>query len=191
LKRSLILVTVTVLALGSLAQAKGFGSHVSLGAGIEGIFPGSTFTRTQAENSNGLDSATQSTTNSVGVVGSFRFDFGGHSAFDFSVTGNRSSEVSELVSGGSALAPGRVQTNNLEFIGSYVFRLPSTKRFKPYFLVGGGMVNFRPLENGYVILGNDVPQSQSKAAFAYGFGADFYFNDHWGMRLQFRSPPYR
>jgi opacity protein-like surface antigen len=180
-----LLIFVTVLVLGGLAQAQGFSSHVSLAAGIQGVFPGSTFTREKAELSNGLNAASQSTTNAVGGVGSFRFDFGDHSAFDFSVTANRSSEVTENISGGAGQFPTRVQSNNLEFIGSYIFRLPSTERFKPYFLVGGGMVHFRPLENGYTTAG--VPKSETKATFAYGFGADFYFNESWGMRLQYRG----
>jgi len=183
LKRSLIF--VTVLALGGLAQAQGFGSRISLAAGIEGIFPGSTFTREEANLSNGLNAASQSTTNSVGGVGTVRFDFGEHSAFDFSVTFNRSSEVSEIISGGSGQFPTRVQSNNIEFIGTYVYRLPSTERFHPYFLVGGGMVHFRPLDDGFTTAG--VPSSMTKGAFAYGFGADVMFGDSWGMRLQYRG----
>jgi len=180
LKRSLIF--VTVLALGGLAQAQGFGSRISLAAGIEGVFPGSTFTREEANLSNGLNAASQSTTNSVGGVGTVRFDFGEHSAFDFSVTFNRSSEVSEIISGGSGQFPTRVQSNNIEFIGTYVYRLPSTERFHPYFLVGGGMVHFRPLDDGFTTAG--VPSSMTKGAFAYGFGPAIRWNLFDGGRVR-------
>jgi opacity protein-like surface antigen len=179
LKRTLIL--VSILALGGLAQAQGFLSHLSVAAGGEGIIPASTSTR----DTNGLNVTTQTTKKSLGGIGSARLEFGSHSAFDFSVTANRSSESnSKIVSGVPAL-PDYVKSNNLEFIGSYIFRLPSTEKFKPYFLIGGGMVHFNPIQNGYSL--SEVPKAQTKAAFAYGFGADMNFNDSWGMRLQYRG----
>ena len=177
MKRKLIF--ITVLALGSMAHAQGFLSNLSLGVGGQGIFPGSTFTRSTAE-VNSSNATTQSTTNSIGALGDARYDFGRHSAIDLSLTVNRNTEYSQYFGGYLA----GVQTNNIEVIGSYIVRLPSKEHLKPYALIGGGMVRFSPNNNFSSGL---VPTSQMKPAFAYGFGADLPFNEHWAVRLQYRG----
>jgi len=179
LKAKLIL--ITVLALGAMAHAQGFASHISIGVGLQGIFPGATF----KEDDINITNSTQSTTNSVGALGSLRFDFGHHSALDISVTVNRNTErfVLNTLSGGGIVS--RVQTNNAEIIGSFIFRLPSSDFVKPYALLGGGAVRFSP-NNAFTVLGA-VPQVDTKPAFAYGFGADFPFGDHLALRLQYRG----
>ncbi len=172
------LILVTVLAFGSMAHAQGFLSNVSIGVGLEGIFPAATTTK-GTSNITGFPT-TQNTTNSVGVVGDARYDFGRHSALEASVTFNRNSEIfnntSQLVT--------RAQTNNLEIIGNYIFRLPSNERVKPYALFGGGVVHFGP-NNDFNTIGS--PASETKVAFDYGFGSDFKINDHWAVRLQYRG----
>lgn len=178
MKRKLIF--VTILALGSMAHAQGFLSNLSIGAGGEGIFPGSSFSRSAAINSFGSNNTTESTSNSIGGLGDVRYDFGRHSAFDISVTVNRSTEYSEFAAESIVF----VQTNNFEVIGSYIIRLPAKEHLKPYFLLGGGMVHFSPNNNLSTGL---VPSSQFKPAFAYGFGTDLPFNDHWAVRLQYRG----
>jgi opacity protein-like surface antigen len=117
----------------------------------------------------------------VGALGSARFDFGRHSAFDIAVTVNRDSELFYYGEFGSFT---RVQTNNAEIIGSYVFRLPSRPHVKPYAMLGGGVVRFSP-NSAFTTAG--VPQVQTKPTFAYGFGVDFPFNEHWALRLQYRG----
>jgi opacity protein-like surface antigen len=177
LKSKLIL--ITVLAFGAMAHAQDFVSKLSFSAGFQGVFPGSTFTKSQAETF-GLPN-TQDTTKSVGAVGSARLDFGHHSAIEIAVTVNRNSE---LFYNGETTAFTRVQTNNAEIIGSYVFRLPSNPHVKPYATIGGGAVRFSP-NTAFTTAG--VPQTDTKPAFAYGFGADFPFNEHWALRLQYRG----
>ena len=78
----------------------------------------------------------------------------------------------------------RVQTNNAELIGSYVFRLPSIERVKPYALFGGGLIRFSPNNNFTTGL---TPSTETKPAFAYGFGTDFKVSEHWALRLQYRG----
>jgi opacity protein-like surface antigen len=175
------LILVTVLAFGSMAHAQGFLSNLSVGAGFEGVFPGSTFTKSVVENNTSLPD-TQATTNSVGYVGDARYDFGRHSALDLSGTFNRSSE---LFYNGESTGLTRVQSNNTEFIGAYIFRLPSNLHVKPYALIGGGIVHFSPVSNGFTTEG--TPQSDNKPAFAYGFGIDFKASDHFSVRLQYRG----
>jgi opacity protein-like surface antigen len=177
LKHKLIL--ITVLALGSMAHAQGFLSNLSLGAGLQGVFPSSTFTRSLAE-ANSPNVGSQAASNSVGGVGDVRYDFGRHSAFDISVTFNRNTEYYYP----SSQFLNFVQTNNIEVIGSYIIRLPAREHLKPYALIGGGEVRFSPNNNFSTGL---APSSQMKPAFAYGFGTDLKFNDHWAVRLQYRG----
>ena len=175
------LLLITVLALSAMAHAQGFASHFSIGVGLQGIFPAATFNNDEVNHT----SSTQSTTNSVGAIGSLRVDFGHHSALDISVTVNRNTE--RFWNSGSFGTGGfltRVQTNNAEIIGSYVFRLPSAEHVKPYALIGGGAVRFSP-NDAFTTAG--VPQADTKAAFAYGFGFDFPFGDHLALRLQYRG----
>ena len=110
-----------------------------------------------------------------------RYDFGRHSAFDLSVTVNRNTEYLPIF---RRVPSPVIQTNNIEVIGSYIIRLPSKEHLKPYALIGGGMVHFSPNNNFSSGL---IPSSQMKPAFAYGFGTDLPFSDHWAVRLQYRG----
>jgi opacity protein-like surface antigen len=182
LKHKLIL--ITVLALGSMAHAQGFLSNLSLGAGMQGVFPSTTINKSAvANNLSVVPNGIQSTTNSAGYVGDARYDFGRHSALDVSITYTRNSEVFFNNSFGSISFPERKPTNELEIIGSYIVRLPSREHVKPYALIGGGVVHFSP-RNNYTGL---TPSTQMKLAFAYGFGTDVKVNDHWAVRLQYRG----
>jgi opacity protein-like surface antigen len=177
------LILITVLAFGGMAHAQGFVSRLSIGGGFQGIFPATTFTKGTAETSGVAN--TQATTNSVGAIADARYDFGRHSALDVSLTVNRNSELFLATSFTSSGFTERVQTNNIEFIGSYIFRLPSNEHVKPYALIGGGMVHFSP--NGTHFTTGAVPSTDSKPAFAYGFGTDFRMSDHLALRLQYRG----
>jgi opacity protein-like surface antigen len=175
---------ITVLAFGGMAHAQGFASNLSIGAGFEGIFPAATFTKSTAEINGAAN--TQATTNSVGIVADARYDFGHHSALDFSFSLNRNSELFLQSASGNFNSSflERVQTNNAELIGTYIFRLPSNEKVKPYALLGGGIVRFSPNNNFNTTLS---PSTQSKPAFAYGFGTDFKVSERWAIRLQYRG----
>ena len=137
------LLLITVLAFGGMAHAQGFMSNFSVGAGFEGIFPAATFTKSAAEISAAIRTP-RTTTKSVGVVADARYDFGHHSALDFSFT--HQSQYRNLLKTQLRTVT-RVQTNNAEMIGTYIFRLPSNEKVKPYVLLGGGMVRFSPNNN--------------------------------------------
>ncbi|MDR3762882.1 MAG: outer membrane beta-barrel protein [Acidobacteriota bacterium] len=169
---------VFLLGLATMAQAQGPLSNLSIGIGLEGIFPAATFNKTPYNE--GTYPTTQSATKSVGGVADARYNFGRHSALDFSFTLNRNTEYFANTYGTVT----HVQTNNGEYIGSYVARMPGTERMKPYFLVGGGMVHFSP-NSAYNTSGS--PSGSSKAAFAYGFGTDIRLSDSWGLRIQYRG----
>lgn len=173
------LVLVAVLAFGSMAQAQSKLSNLSIGVGFEGIFPAATFNKA-AVNSGSFPS-TQSSTNAVGAVADARYDFGRHSAVDLAFTVDRNSEV---FFNGNGENTSRVQSNNLEVIGTYIFRLPSNDRVKPYALFGGGIVRFSPNNNFST---GGAPAASSKPAFAYGFGTDFPISPRLAIRLQYRG----
>jgi opacity protein-like surface antigen len=175
------LILITVLAFGSLAHAQGILSNISIAAGGEGVFPSATVDRASYIAGNGFSPAAQSTTNSIGGVVDARYDFGRHSAVGAAVSFNRSAEVFFAPDSG---ALSRIHSNNIEIIGTYIFRLPSNERVKPYAMFGGGMVRFAPV-SGYQA--NGIPQTEMKPAFAYGFGSDFKLTDHFSLRLQYRG----
>jgi opacity protein-like surface antigen len=172
------LILVTILAFGSMAHAQSILSNLSIGAGFEGIFPAATFNKVPI--TSGSFPTTQSTTNSVGAVADVRYDFGKHSAVGIAATFNRNSEI--FFSSFQAVT--RVQSNNAEVIGSYIFRLPSNQKVKPYAMFGGGMVRFAP-NNNFTTGG--TPSTSMKPAFEYGFGTDLNINPRWAVRLQYRG----
>lgn len=163
-----------------MAYAQGFTSNISVGLGFEGIFPASTFTKavTEANLENG---GTQTTTESVGIVADGRYDFGRHSALGVAVTVNRNSQIFYNNDGQGITS---VKSNNGELIGTYIFRLPSNERVKPYAMFGGGLIRFSPVNQGFTTA---TPQADTKPAFAYGFGTDIKVSDHLAVRLQYRG----
>jgi opacity protein-like surface antigen len=167
-----------MFAFASMAYAQGPLSNLSIGVGLQGVFPAATFDKTPYNE--GSYPTTQSSTKSVGYVGDARYNFGRHSALDASFTWNRNTEYFANTYG----TVYHVQTNNGEIIGAYVVRLPGTERLKPFMLAGGGLVRFSP-NNDYNTAGK--PSASSKAAFAYGFGTDVRLSDSWGIRLQYRG----
>jgi opacity protein-like surface antigen len=175
------LILVTVLAFAGMAHAQGIMSNISIGAGVEGIFPAGTFTKGITEN-NFASGGTQATTDSVGGTVDARYDFGRHSAFGVAATYNRNSE---LFFNNNGEVPNRVKTNDTELIGTYIFRLPSNEKVKPYAMFGGGMVIFSPVTGGFST--GSTPSTDTKPAFAYGFGTDLKVSEHFAIRLQYRG----
>lgn len=174
------LILIAVLAFGGMAHAQGILSNLSIGAGFEGIFPAATVTNVPSNPSEG---STQSSTNSVGAMADVRYDFGRHSAVGVAVTVNRNTEKF-INNANDNPVQSRIQTNNAEVIGTYIFRLPSNERVKPYAMFGGGMIRFSP-NNNFTTGGQ--PATETKPAFAYGFGTDFSLTSHWALRLQYRG----
>lgn len=177
MRRKLILITMLALA-SVLAHAQGFVSNLSVGFGVEGVFPASTINHSVST----YYATGERTSLSVGYVGDARYEFGRHSAIEASYTFNRSTANYYNLNTGAATF---VQSDNHEMLGNYVYRLPSTENFKPFFLVGGGLVRFQPDSMQYST--GDTPSAETKAAFSYGFGSDFRVSDHWGLRIQYRG----
>jgi len=82
-----------------------------------------------------------------------------------------------------------VQLNVNQVMGALVAILPSTARFEPYVLAGTGALIFDPTGNE----GGFVPgaETQSKAAFVYGGGANYHVFPHVSLRLEYRGFAYK
>jgi outer membrane immunogenic protein len=87
------------------------------------------------------------------------------------------------------LAFSGIQSNGHQFTGDLVFKVPSPVRFKinPYLLAGGGALVFSPTDNS-LLTGVDT---QAKAAFVYGGGADFSLSRHFSLRGEYRGLVYK
>jgi len=120
---------------------------------------------------NGVD---QGATNSGGVVASYRFFFNSHHGLE--------ANYGYALNTQSYIAPAGtlgVKAHSHEVSGAYVFRLP-VKRFSPFVLAGAGALVFDP-DNF------QGAESQTRAAFLYGGGADFKLASHLFLRAEYRG----
>jgi opacity protein-like surface antigen len=120
---------------------------------------------------NGVD---QSSTNSGGVLASYRFFFNSHHGLEANYGYARNTQNFLSSSGAQG-----VNTNSHEVSGAYVFRMP-LKRFSPFVLAGAGALVFDPTNS-------QGADSQTRAAFLYGGGADFNITRHVFLRAEYRG----
>jgi opacity protein-like surface antigen len=120
------------------------------------------------------DGIRNSTTNSGGVLVNYRRFFNVHNGVEVNYGYALNTQNFLSPSGESG-----VKTNSHEVSGAYVFRLP-LKRFTPFVLAGAGALIFDPKN----FQGAD---SQTRAAFLYGGGADFNLSRHVFMRAEYRG----
>jgi outer membrane immunogenic protein len=120
------------------------------------------------------DGIRNSATNSGGVLVNYRRFFNVHHGVeaDYGYALNTQNFVSP---GGES----GVKTNSHEVSGAYIFRLP-LKRFTPFVLAGAGALIFDPRDF-------QGANSQTRAAFLYGGGADFNLSGHLFMRAEYRG----
>ncbi len=121
------------------------------------------------------DNGTQnSATNSGGVLGSYRYFFDIHNGVEvnYGYALNTENSLSPSVALG-------VKSYSHEVSAAYVFRLP-LKHFTPFVTAGAGALVFDPKD----FQGAD---SQTRAAFVYGGGADFNLSRHVFMRAEYRG----
>jgi len=120
---------------------------------------------------NGTDN---STTNSGGVLASYRYFFSTHHGVEANYGYARNTQ--SYTSAAGALG---VNTNSHEVSGAYVFRMPLHK-VTPFALAGAGALVFDP--RNYV-----AASTQTRAAFVYGAGADLNLTNHIFMRAEYRG----
>jgi opacity protein-like surface antigen len=113
-------------------------------------------------------------TNSGGVLGSYRFFFNRHSGVEANY--GYALNTQNFLSSSGTLG---VKSYSHEISGAYVFRMP-LKRFTPFVSAGAAALVFDPKD----FQGAD---SQTRAAFVYGGGADFNLAHHVFVRAEYRG----
>jgi len=120
------------------------------------------------------DGIRNSATNSGGVLASYRFFFDAHNGFE--VNYGYALNTQNFLSSSGALG---VKNYSHEVTAAYVLRMP-LKRFTPFVTAGAGALVFDPKD----FQGAD---SQTRAAFVYGGGADFNISSHVFVRAEYRG----
>jgi outer membrane immunogenic protein len=115
-----------------------------------------------------------SATNSGGVLGSYRYFFSAHSGVEANY--GYALNTQNFLSTSGALG---VKNYSHEVSAAYVFRLP-LKRFTPFVTAGAGALVFDPKDF-------QGAESQTRAAFVYGGGADFNISHHLFLRAEYRG----
>ena len=113
-------------------------------------------------------------TNSGGVLGSYRYFFNAHNG----VEANYGYSLNTQSYGSTSGALG-VKSYSHEISAAYVFRVPMRK-FTPFALAGAGGLIFDPKDFAGA-------NSQARAAFVYGGGADFNLSRHIFVRAEYRG----
>jgi outer membrane immunogenic protein len=131
-----------------------------------------------------------SATKSGGFMAGYRYHMNRWFAIegDYGYTRNTQNFLDPLNFGGVG-----VQTNVHELTGAAVFTANSNRRVRPYALVGGGGLFFRPVNNttNNVItgIGNAIGVSSNvnRPAFLYGGGVDFDITRYMAFRAEYRG----
>jgi opacity protein-like surface antigen len=116
-------------------------------------------------------------TNSGGVLGSYRFFFSAHHGVEANYGYSRNTEA--YTSNAGLLG---VNTNSHEVSGAYVFRVPF-RRVTPFALAGAGALVFDPRNFAGA-------NTQTRAAFVYGAGADLNLSHRVFVRAEYRGLVY-
>ncbi|MFN7943818.1 MAG: outer membrane beta-barrel protein [Blastocatellia bacterium] len=127
----------------------------------------------------------QHTTDSGGVLTSYRFHFNRWLAADGSYGYTRNT-LQNFTSTGAF----NIQANVHQTTGALVLTSPRTFfGFSPYALAGAGALTFNPTgKPGGIVAGAD---RQTKATFVYGGGADINLTRHLAMRAEYRGLVYQ
>jgi opacity protein-like surface antigen len=119
----------------------------------------------------------QSTTNSAGVLGNYRYFFNRYNGVEanYAFTSN-----TQNYGAGGSLAG--IESRSHELSAAYVLRRPG-KWISPFALAGAGGLMFDPKNLAGA-------STQARAAFVYGAGADINMSKHLFMRAEYRGLVY-
>jgi outer membrane immunogenic protein len=116
---------------------------------------------------NGVD---QGATDSAGVLATYRYYFSRHHGIEANYSWKSNTQTYTGFG---------VDTNSNEISAAYVFRVPM-KRWSPFVLAGAGALIFAPQNFAGA-------NTQTRAAFVYGAGADVNLTDHLFVRGEYRG----
>jgi len=157
------LLSIATMALPGFSQSENPGKN-EVSAQAFGSFVKST-------TNNGIENKA---TNSGGVLGTYRYFFNTHNGVEANYGYSLNTQSYGLSSGLLG-----VKNYNHEISAAYVFRVPMRK-FTPFVLAGAGGLIFDPKD----VAGAN---SQARAAFVYGGGADFNVTQHVFVRAEYRG----
>jgi opacity protein-like surface antigen len=133
---------------------------------------------TKDSSGNGIN---QHATDTGGFLLSYRYHFNRWLAADASYGYARNTQQNFTSSG-----PFSVQANVHQATGALVVTAPRRIfRLNPYVLAGAGALVFDPTGNAGVFVSG--AQSQPRAAFVYGGGADYELTKHFMLRAEYRG----
>jgi outer membrane immunogenic protein len=161
-KMGVFVVSAGLAVLPALAQQEGYKSEATVQA--LGSFVKDTV----------QDGVRQTASNSGGVLASYRYFFTDHHGVEL----NYGYALNTQSYGFNTGAFG-VKTHSHEATAAYVFRYPM-RRFTPFVLAGVGGLVFQPKDT-------DGIDTQARAAFVYGGGADFDLTRRFYLRAQYRG----
>ena len=133
---------------------------------------------TKDSNSNGIN---QHTDNSPGILLNYRYFFTRSLAVEASYGWSR--HTSQRT---NSFGVRDLESNVHQASGALVFKLPWTvARLHPFALSGAAALSFHPSHKS----GSYIPGAtkETKPAFMYGGGADYYFNRHLLARFEYRG----
>jgi opacity protein-like surface antigen len=166
-----VLTTLALLALPVMAQER-----LTHEVSVQGT---GNFLKSTTENG-----IRQSADNKAGVLASYRLFFNAHHGIEanYGFVNNTQSY------GNQAGTIAGLKTNTHEVSAAYVVRFP-LKRVTPFALAGAGALMFDARDAGKI-------DTQSRAAFIYGGGADIHLSSHFFVRAAYRglvynSPTYK
>jgi outer membrane immunogenic protein len=112
-------------------------------------------------------------TDSSGVLATYRYYFDRHNGVEVNYAWTSNTENYNAFG---------LDNNSHEFTAAYVFRMPM-QRWSPFVLAGAGALIFDPAN----VAGANT---QTRAAFVYGGGADFNLTGHLFVRAEYRGLVY-
>jgi opacity protein-like surface antigen len=179
-KTLVMLAVVAILSAAAVAQE----SRSSLALEGTGLFTGG---------SSGKDAYASPVTRHIDTTGGFLLSYRYRLWSWLSVEGNY----------GLARNAMQFSTSSGDFTGNafmhqittdVVVKLPTHARFKPYVLMGGGALLFRPTSDGFRnadgFSSNPPAARETESAFLYGGGADFPIRKRWSLRVEYRGLVY-
>lgn len=126
-------------------------------------------------------------TNSVLMLGTFRFRFSPMHSIEVNVGRTNDSQI--FLIGPDSY---RLKTSITEYSGAYVFSPFQFKKFDPFLFAGGGALRFYP---GTTYIDNFqstfYAYTQTAMAFLYGGGTDYQLWRALSLRVQYRGLVYK
>jgi opacity protein-like surface antigen len=162
-------IIVSLVASGALMALPAFSQSEEQGKNEVSVQAFGSFLKSTTDNG-----VRNSATNSGGVLGSYRYFFNAHSGVEANY--GYSLNTQNFLSSSGTLG---VKSYSHEISGAYVFRMPM-KRFTPFVSAGAAALVFDPKD----FQGAD---SQTRAAFVYGAGADVNISHHVFLRAEYRG----